>query len=461
MNKEDSDSEPDDEADKALDEEKLVKDDEKETEVTIGSPKKLVKTKNLTESPVKSKKLKTNEPVEEALIDKAVTKKTSKKEAFKTRELKFSDEESMSESENNLLALGDLDDYKLGGFSSDDNESDASDSNGDEDDDDEEDDDVVAETESVASEQTDPFKDLIAKTLKKKVVEKKVAKKPEPELEPLIFENKPNSRMVIKQFNMDDIKDFAEIPIQANSMESDTEDELKEDSSELDEEKSEDETKNKKKKSKKSFSISQDPFFLDQNGNEIENYEFDNERNESFKNRINDEFEENINKSYSSYDNYKDKFKRDNVNSSFRNSLSGESRPFRGSFRPERGGRGSFGRGGFNSERGSFGRGGFNSERGSFGRGAFYSDRGSYQSNRGGGYRSENNSYTKEYQPSNRGGFRTEPRGRFQPNNNGFKETKPAESMDTSKLHPSWQAKKQLEERSKLKFEGKKLKFDD
>ena len=28
-------------------------------------------------------------------------------------------------------------------------------------------------------------------------------------------------------------------------------------------------------------------------------------------------------------------------------------------------------------------------------------------------------------------------------------------------LHPSWVAKKQMEERSKMKFEGKKLKFDD
>ena len=434
MNKEDSGSEHDDEADKVLDEEKCVQVDDKEPEATIGSPKKLVKTKSPTESPVKSKKLKTNETVE---VDKAAKKKNTKKEALKARELKFSDEESMSDSENNLLALGDLDDYKLGGFSSDDNESDSNDVEDDDDDDDDE-----VEIESVASEHADPFKDLIAKTLKKKVVE--IKKSEPPKLEPLIFDTKPNSRMVIKQFNMDDIKDFAEIPIQSNSMDSDTEEELKEDSSELDEEKSDDETKiNNNKKSKKSFSISQDPFFLDQNGNEIENYEFDNERNESFKNRINEEFEENISKSYSSYDNYKDKFKRDNVNSSFRNSLSGESRSFRGSFRPERGGRGSFGRGGSNSERGS------------------------YQSNRGGGgggggYRSEKSSYTKEYQPSNRGGFRTtESRGRFQPSNNGFKDSKPAEAMDTSKLHPSWQAKKQMEERSKLKFEGKKLKFDD
>ena len=32
---------------------------------------------------------------------------------------------------------------------------------------------------------------------------------------------------------------------------------------------------------------------------------------------------------------------------------------------------------------------------------------------------------------------------------------------ETTKLHPSWQAKKQMEAKSNVKFEGKKLKFDD
>ena len=37
-----------------------------------------------------------------------------------------------------------------------------------------------------------------------------------------------------------------------------------------------------------------------------------------------------------------------------------------------------------------------------------------------------------------------------------------AQPIDTASLHPSWQAKKQMEDKLKsLKFEGKKLKFDD
>jgi len=48
----------------------------------------------------------------------------------------------------------------------------------------------------------------------------------------------------------------------------------------------------------------------------------------------------------------------------------------------------------------------------------------------------------------------------FQRRPNIVQRTAPAE--DLSKLHPSWQAKKLMEDKLKnMKFEGKKLKFDD
>ncbi len=63
------------------------------------------------------------------------------------------------------------------------------------------------------------------------------------------------------------------------------------------------------------------------------------------------------------------------------------------------------------------------------------------------------------FRGSFRGGQTTNGRG-------GFQRTQPQapvhiQSIDTSNLHPSWQAKKQLEERAKMKFQGKKVKFDD
>lgn len=38
---------------------------------------------------------------------------------------------------------------------------------------------------------------------------------------------------------------------------------------------------------------------------------------------------------------------------------------------------------------------------------------------------------------------------------------KQTSAIETQKLHPSWQAKKQMEDRAKLKFSGKKMVFDD
>ena len=76
------------------------------------------------------------------------------------------------------------------------------------------------------------------------------------DLKPLVFENKP-SRMVIKQLNLDEIKELSEIPIEArrHSEHEDSEDENEEKTTPVNTE---------------TIKIGADPFFLDQNGNEIE-----------------------------------------------------------------------------------------------------------------------------------------------------------------------------------------------
>lgn len=88
----------------------------------------------------------------------------------------------------------------------------------------------------------------------------------ENQLKPIVFENKQNSRMFIKQFNLDELKDLSEIPTKPSIKT---------------EEKSESENETDSESSAKvKYRIDQDPFFLDQNGNEIENsaYEFEHEK---------------------------------------------------------------------------------------------------------------------------------------------------------------------------------------
>ncbi len=74
-----------------------------------------------------------------------------------------------------------------------------------------------------------------------------------------------------------------------------------------------------------------------------------------------------------------------------------------------------------------------------------------------GGYRGASRG---EYRGGSRGGFQSARGGRGA-GRSGYSEQPVAKSVDTSSLHPSWQAKKQLEERGKLKFQGTKVKFDD
>lgn len=191
----------------------------------------------------------------------------------------------------------------------------------------------------------------------------------EKNLKPLVIGEKP-SHMVIKQINLDEVKDFDELPlgenfhkIEHNSLET--------------------------------LKVVEDPFFLDQNGNEIQG-------NDNFRSTRNSFDFEPI--SYSSYDkyrrngnDYRDK-RREMGRNSFKNSLSNDSRPFR-------------------RER--------NFDR-------------------------EDN-FKKYDRPLDN-------KRKFEYKKNF--DNKPKE--DISKLHPSWQAKKLAEEKVKsMKFEGKKIKFND
>ena len=81
----------------------------------------------------------------------------------------------------------------------------------------------------------------------------------------LTLETKRNKQMLIKQFDLDEIKDFSEIPTNLE----DEEDRSKESDTVAD--------ADKPRKHMK-YELCQDPFFLDDNGNEIINPELDTER---------------------------------------------------------------------------------------------------------------------------------------------------------------------------------------
>lgn len=131
-------------------------------------------------------------------------------------------------------------DYEMGGFS---DEDDAVESSGE---------------KTLLTDLIQPFK-----------VEKRTNKEKDSDMsqqqKPLVVQTKKTNKMLIKQFNMDEIKDCNEIPVQEESGESEADADSDEDSYQG--------IENTKK-----FDIKVDPFFLDDNGNEIVNEELDRER---------------------------------------------------------------------------------------------------------------------------------------------------------------------------------------
>ncbi|RMZ95633.1 putative ribosome biogenesis RLP24 [Brachionus plicatilis] len=124
----------------------------------------------------------------------------------------------------------------------------------------------------------------------------------EKNLKPLVIGEKP-AHMVIKQINLDEVKDCEELML-------------------------EDKSKKVENSSQETIKVIQDPFFLDQNGNEIQG----NDNLRPFKRSYNFDHEPT---SYSSYDKYRNKSdgfrdrRREMGRNSFKNSLSNDSRPYR------------------------------------------------------------------------------------------------------------------------------------
>jgi hypothetical protein len=134
--------------------------------------------------------------------------------------------------------------------------------------------------------------------------------KPEKELKPLIISQKP-AYMEIKQLNLDQLKDTDEIPIESKQ-------EL------VDEEAEKNMTEHQDDLT--TIKLSEDPFFLDSSGNEINNPRIEHENSRYYErskmfNRTYNELDNDNLMSYSSYDRYNSK-KRDMYQSSFKTSLS-------------------------------------------------------------------------------------------------------------------------------------------
>lgn len=169
--------------------------------------------------------------------------------------------------------------------------------------------------------------------------------------------------------------------------------------------------------------ISSDPFFLDKNGREIYNSNFDYNLRETDSRSSFKRYDQRFNgRSDNRFDN-KETFrnKRDSLNSSFKTSLS-SSRPNQATS---------------------------------------FSNRGrDFADNRTRPY--NNNSYSNG-NSFNRNTTNSSFSHRDSSFRSNFNTPKPAEpAQDLSKLHPSWQAKKIMEDKLKsMKFEGKKVKFDD
>lgn len=259
---------------------------------------------------------------------------------------------------------------------------------------------------------------------------------PKRDLKPLVVENKP-TRMVIKQINLDELKDLNEIPIESTPVEEDEGDE-----SEL--------TVVKKGRydgaddyeaeyNSKTIKATEDPFFLDPDGREIQDIHNLTEKNNAlyYNNRFNkpryrkddDDFDYNFDE--------KDEFiqKRTSLNnSSFKSSLSSRDTGYRSNGRDGRS---------------------FNSDRGGYGQRPQRFDSSAHRG-RGDAFRSSNGG---DYQRNKRP-FENGNRSSQYNSHASSQDAKP--SVDLAKNHPSWLAKKQQEEKLKnQKFEGKKITFDD
>jgi len=162
-------------------------------------------------------------------------------------------------------------------------------------------------------------------------------------------------------------------------------------------------------KEKSENQIVNDPFFLDKDGNEIINHNEDHYRDSYSRDYINNRYDDSRNfNSSNRYDSSR-KFSRnsENIDKRFGN----------------------------NRSQGSDYSLNKSSERTSFS-----STRSSY------------NNHYEEQSKFNRPKTRTQ---------YDFNPKQQANKMDVSKLHPSWQAKKEMEEKGKVKFEGKKKTFSD
>ncbi len=222
----------------------------------------------------------------------------------------------------------------------------------------------------------------------------------ESKFKPLVIENKP-AHMVIKQICLEELKDVDEIPIQNNEPIGTSDDHI--------------EDSENSNSVVETIKINEDPFFLDEKGNEIVNQQFDrniqdalNDRSRRFSYYTK---QDNLN-SYSSYDNYRKR--RNESATNFMNDRF-DKKPYKP----------------FSS---------YNDSNNN------YKSRSDYKTRDSKGY--DNKKPFLNYQ-SNKP---------FAQSNTSNKQ--PTE--DVSKLHPSWQAKRIQEQKLKeLKFEGKKITFDD
>lgn len=353
-------------------------------------------------------KIKAKEPEEKNKIKNEVKKeKTKHKEPVK-RKVKFSDDESdeeEEEEENESSEEIGLDEEDLNGYDSHD--------------DDKWNEQAKASEEEEESESSEDEEDTsqVYVYSKANLINEDKKEESKQTLKPLVIGNKP-SHMEIKQINLDEIKDLGEIPI---------------DNKETCSEASDSEAK------VETIKAVEDPFFLDKDGNEIQTTE--DTRFRSY--RRDEEFFQDELRSYSSYDKYKNREdfrnrRNDLTRSSFKNSLSSS---------------------GFSRDRKPYDRNdGGNFRRDFQGRN---NDRGFSRDNqRNGGFR--DNQAGRNFKDNNRfsNSDRFSNKRTFENKSNVF--NKPKETMDVSKLHPSWQAKKLAEEKAKsLKFEGKKIKFDE
>ncbi len=262
-----------------------------------------------------SENLKTDEPKQAKLTRKQIDELIKKDDKYNRskREVKFSDSESDDEDDEQDDEGDEYEDDDEDEEMEQDSESNNEEENiiennkkrllSSDKSDDEESDSEQDETEDVDLKSTYVFSEA---NLKKE----KDETKPEKELKPLIISQKP-AYMEIKQLNLDQLKGADEIPIDSKS--------------ELVDEETE-QNMNEQEENITTIKLSEDPFFLDSSGNEINNPRIENENSRFYErskmfNRTYNELDNDNLMSYSSYDRYKSK-KRDMYQSSFKTSLS-------------------------------------------------------------------------------------------------------------------------------------------